>query len=290
VVMGCDLSGIVQEVGGDVRHVKVGDKVGALLHGSRYEHTGAFAEYAAAIGDVVWKKPDHLSHEENATFGVGNLTAIACLFQKLALPTPLKHAPPFPFLVWSGATSVGQFAIQYAKLAGATVTATASPKNHELLKSLGATHVFDYRDPDVVKKIKEVTHNQLEYGIDCISEAESQAKSEESLGEKGGKIAIILRNEKKTRDDVEFVYELLYSAMGRPFTLRGKDFPAVPQDREFIRDFIKNEFNQLVQERKVTPNALKLMSGGLSGIPEGLEYLKSGKASAEKLVYHIQDE
>jgi len=149
--------------------------------------------------------------------------------------------------VWSGASSVGQFAVQLAKLAGLTVVATASPKNHELLKSLGATHVFDYRDPDVVKKIKEVffkfleggikfkekeevcrissfeliriaqvTHNELAHGIDCVSEAESQTKSAESFGAKGGNLAVIMPPvEKKPREDVQHIHELLYTSLGR---------------------------------------------------------------------------
>eukprot|EP00026_Physarum_polycephalum_P011214 Phypoly_transcript_11420.p1 GENE.Phypoly_transcript_11420~~Phypoly_transcript_11420.p1 ORF type:complete len:195 (-),score=33.66 Phypoly_transcript_11420:507-1091(-) len=129
VIMGCDYSGVVEKVGEDVKHVQIGDKVGGVVHGSRHEHTGSFAEHVAAIGDVIWKKPEHLTHEENATLGIGGLTAAACLFQKLNLPTPLKPASePFPFLVWSGATSVGQYAIQLAKLAGLTVVTTASPK------------------------------------------------------------------------------------------------------------------------------------------------------------------
>ena len=58
--------------------------------------------------------------------------------------------------MWAGSTSVGQYAVQYGKLSGYTVIATASPKNNDLIKSLGADFVFDYRDPDVVQKIKEV--------------------------------------------------------------------------------------------------------------------------------------
>lgn len=58
--------------------------------------------------------------------------------------------------MWAASSSIGQFAVQLAKLSNFTVIATASPKNHELLKSFGASHCFDYRDPDVVNKIKAV--------------------------------------------------------------------------------------------------------------------------------------
>ena len=47
---------------------------------------------------------------------------------------------------------------------------TASPKHHERLRSLGATEVFDYKDPDVASKIKEASGGKIQYGVDCISE------------------------------------------------------------------------------------------------------------------------
>ena len=62
-----------------------------------HAHTGAFAEYTAAVADITWKKPEHLSFEELAPFGVGCNTAAAALYQRLGLPTPSKPAEtPFP--------------------------------------------------------------------------------------------------------------------------------------------------------------------------------------------------
>jgi NADPH:quinone reductase-like Zn-dependent oxidoreductase len=59
------------------------------------------------------------------------------------------------FLVWAGSTGVGMYAIKLASLLGYRVVTTASPHNFELVKSLGASAVFDYKDPNVSTKIQE---------------------------------------------------------------------------------------------------------------------------------------
>lgn len=61
---------------------------------------------------------------------------------------------------------MGQFVIQLAKLAGLRVATTASEYRWPTLKALGADVVADYKDPDVVKKIKEATGDQIQYGVD----------------------------------------------------------------------------------------------------------------------------
>lgn len=290
LIVGCDFSGIVEKVGKNVTYVSIGDLVGGFAYGCRYSHTGAFAEYVSTIESLVYKKSTHVTHSQNATFGVGCLTAVACLFQRLALSPPSKassSSTAVPVLIWSGSTSVGQFAIQLAKLSNYTVITTASPKNHTLLKSLGADHIFDYRDPDVVQKIKEVSKNKLAHALDCISESESGPKVVESMGEDGGKVVTLLGPVASSRKDVTIIIEFLYSAYGKGYEIRGNKAPPAPEDRQFISDFIRNELNSLLADNKIKPNVIKQMEGGLNGISEGLEYLRAGKASAEKLVYEI---
>jgi NADPH:quinone reductase-like Zn-dependent oxidoreductase len=78
-----------------------------------------------------------------------------------------------PVLIWSGSTSVGQYAIQLAKSAGCFVITTASPARHSYLKELGADVCFDYKDPNVISQIKQVAKDKLAYAFDCISAKES---------------------------------------------------------------------------------------------------------------------
>jgi NADPH:quinone reductase-like Zn-dependent oxidoreductase len=76
-------------------------------------------------------------------------------------------------LIWAGSTTVGLYAISLARLAGIPIISTASPHNHELVKRFGANEVFDYRDPDVLSKIKQWGEQQdggIEIGLDAISD------------------------------------------------------------------------------------------------------------------------
>ncbi len=84
--------------------------------------------------------------------------------------------------------AVGLCAIQLARLSGYKIITTASPRNHELLKSLGADVTVDYHDPDVVSKIKEVTGDSLKYAADMIGEVETHRIAIEAIGSSGGKL------------------------------------------------------------------------------------------------------
>lgn len=89
---------------------------------------------------------------------IPHLTAFQTLFLRLKLPPPSSPAKTNrTILIWGGATAVGFHLIQLATLSGCRVITTASPANHSLLKSLGADVCFDYRDTDVLNKIKEVS-------------------------------------------------------------------------------------------------------------------------------------
>ena len=87
---------------------------------------------------------------------------------------------------------MGQFAIQLAALSGYKIVTTASPKNFELVKSLGASEVFDYRDPEVVSKIKSATKDSIRIAFDTISLRDSQGISAEVIAPSGGKVLHIL--------------------------------------------------------------------------------------------------
>ena len=75
-----------------------------------------------------------------------------------------------PILVYAASSAVGMYAVQFAKLGGHKVYATCSPRNFNLVKGLGADEVFDYKDPDVSKKIREASFASIRLAVDCISE------------------------------------------------------------------------------------------------------------------------
>lgn len=128
--------------------------------------------------------------------GIALSTAVIALYYRLNLPVPWLSTPipraNAPILIWAGSTSVGLFAIHLAKLSNIPVVTTASPHNHELVKSLGADAVFDYKDPEVASKIKAWVkgngYQRFDGALDNISEHGSTELVASSLGEFGGKI------------------------------------------------------------------------------------------------------
>ncbi len=118
--VGCDYSGIVEEVGPAVKKpFKKGDRVAGFTHGVNAAQTedGCFSEYAVSKGDLQTKLPGNVTDEEAATMGVGISTVGQSLYQSLGLPLPdAPTSQKTPVLIYGGSTSTGLFAIQFAKL------------------------------------------------------------------------------------------------------------------------------------------------------------------------------
>lgn len=107
-----------------------------------------------------------------------------------------------------GAASVGQYAIQLAHISGYKVVTTCSPHNFALVKSLGADAIYDYKDPNVVTYIKQVTEDSICHAIDTQSTKETQQLCARAMGSTGGKLILMFPptyRAKKLRIDVEFI-------------------------------------------------------------------------------------
>lgn len=153
---GTDAAGTVVEVGQGVTKYKVGDRVVGLVPGFT-PREGAFQKYTVMGTNVSAPIPNHLSFEDAVVLPLGVSTAACGLYQKdfLALEYPRLDPKPVgkTVLIWAGASSVGSNAIQLAVASGYDVFTTASPKNWDYCKSLGASRVFDYRSPTVVQDL-----------------------------------------------------------------------------------------------------------------------------------------
>ncbi|KAI0723729.1 GroES-like protein [Cerioporus squamosus] len=293
-VLGCDYSGVVVKVGKSVHDSpKVGDHVAGVAHGAAYPDQGAFAEYVKAPAELVWVVPENtFTHEQSAAYGVAFWTAVQTFYApgRLGLvEPPAKVATPEWVLIYGGSSAVGLCAIQLARLSGYKVVTTASPRNHELLKSLGADVTIDYHDPDVVSKIKQATGDSLKYAADMIGEFKTHKVAVDAIGPSGGKLVGLspMRNAREfARKDVIVTETLLYSVNGRPFSLGPMQFPAQPQDRAHMVAFLK-QLPQLVRDGAVKPIPVKLWEGGLEEVLSGLQYMREGKVSAEKIVYRV---
>ena len=120
---------------------------------------------------------------------------------------------------------MGMYCIQLAKASGLLVATTASPRNHELLKSLGADAVFDYKDPEVVAKIKQATGDTVTKAVDAISELDTQKVCAAALAPSGGTIILVQypRDDATNRTDVKLQRTCLLDKMPRTSARRTVD-------------------------------------------------------------------
>jgi NADPH:quinone reductase-like Zn-dependent oxidoreductase len=137
LTLGSDIAGTVVLTGEGVSGIKMGDPVFGVTN-PRF--TDAYAEYAIADAGMVARKPSSLSFEEAASVPVIAVTAWQMLFEQ-------AHAKKDDrVLVLGGAGNVGAFAVQLAHRAGAFVLASASRRDADFVKSLGADQVIDVRE------------------------------------------------------------------------------------------------------------------------------------------------
>ena len=147
LILGSDLSGVVDSIGAGVEVLKVGDEVFGVTN-ERF--TGAYAEYAVAKAAMLAPKPKTLNHAHAASVPVVAVTAWQMVFDLAQLSSGQS------VLIHGGAGNVGGYAVQLAKRAGAVVIATASVENDSYVRRLGADGVIDYRARRFEERVKEI--------------------------------------------------------------------------------------------------------------------------------------
>jgi NADPH:quinone reductase-like Zn-dependent oxidoreductase len=133
--LGCEVAGVVAAVGSEAKKIQTGDAVFAYTSLAR---EGAYAEYVIAKESEVAAKPAALDFINAAALAVGTLTSWQAIFDHAGLSAGQK------ILIHAASGGVGSMAVQLAKAKGAYVIATASARNADFVKSLGADEVIDY--------------------------------------------------------------------------------------------------------------------------------------------------
>ena len=136
IVPGHEVAGVVEAIGPDAAGLAAGDEVYGLID---FRRDGADAESVAVRATELAPKPATLTFTEAAAVPLSALTAWQALFDNGDLQTGQS------VLIHGGAGGVGSFAVQLARWRGAHVTATASARDAELVRDLGAGDVIDYR-------------------------------------------------------------------------------------------------------------------------------------------------
>ncbi len=162
--LGVDVACQVEAIGRNVTQFKPGDDVFGVCirdpHASSlnvWVSQGAFAEYACAPESTLFLKPDSVTFEQAASAPVAAFTALQGLRGKGKVQTGQK-------VLINGATGgVGTFAVQIAKSFGAAVTGVCSTRNVEMVRSIGADHVIDYRRENFTK-----SEERYDLIFDCV--------------------------------------------------------------------------------------------------------------------------
>lgn len=160
VILGWEMSGIVESCGYSARRFKPGDEVYGYCR-RPIIHSGTDAEYIAVPESYVTRKPSKLSFEEAGAVSLAALTA----YQSVYSAARISEGETALILGASG--GVGSYAVQFCKLVGARVIAVASGRNAGYLEELGAAHCIDYSKQDVVSSLHEIAPGGADFVLDC---------------------------------------------------------------------------------------------------------------------------
>jgi|SRR5450432_325005 NADPH:quinone reductase-like Zn-dependent oxidoreductase len=147
LILGWDVSGVIEKAGSGVTNFKIGDEVYGRPDTTR---NGTYAEYVAVRAGEIYFKPKTTGHALAAAVPLAGLTAWQGLFDHG------KLKPGQKILIHGAAGGVGTYAVQLAKWRGAYVIGTASGKNASFLKELGASEVIDYKNEHFEEKLKDI--------------------------------------------------------------------------------------------------------------------------------------
>lgn len=174
-ILGADVAGVVEAVGSKVTDFKPGDEVFGDIAGRGF---GGFAEYVAVPQKLLARKSARMSFEQAAALPQAGLLAL----QGLRYKKPLQQGQ---YLLINGAGGgVGTIALQYAKSIGAHITCVDKKEKFDMLRSLGADELIDYRDTDYTQ-----TGKQYGYILDVI--AHKRAADYKRALKPGGVFAMI---------------------------------------------------------------------------------------------------
>ncbi|KAG9846678.1 oxidoreductase, partial [Aureobasidium melanogenum] len=283
-ILGLDIAGEVVEVGSEVSsRLKLGDRVLALAGGvsTNKPSRAAFQEYTVVVAKLVTKIPDNLSYNDASVLPLGLATAACGLFQEDQLALQYPSLSPKPtgqtILVWSGASSVGVNAIQLGLAAGYEVVTTASPKNFELVRGLGASEALDY-NADSATLLEQLTN-----------------------AFKGKTLAGVLHCAGDAGSSISICAELFARVEGNKFftttVLLPEDIPAnFKHNRVFATTITDNGIGEAIFADFLTPALsegkfksapqAEVVGTGLESLQKGVDILRTG-VSAKKLIVSL---
>lgn len=200
LILGWDVSGVIEQAGKDVQLLKKGDEVYSRPDPTK---NGAYAEYIVVKASQVNLKPKSIGHVEAAAVPLAGLTAWQGLFDFGGLKPGQK------VLIHAASGGVGSFAVQFAKWQHAYIIATTSKENMEFVKQLGADEVIDYKS----EKFEDKVHN-IDLVFDTVG-GEAQKRSLKVL-RNGGTLITTLKPENQEEAKKKNIHIEGYTAQSYP--------------------------------------------------------------------------
>jgi NADPH:quinone reductase-like Zn-dependent oxidoreductase len=269
-IMGSDLAGVVTEVGSSVTRFKIGDAIFANVFDLG---TGSIAEFAVVPENVAAPKPANLDFVQAASIPMVGLTSWQALKERADLQLGQKVFIP------AGSGGVGTFAIQFAKYLGAKVATNTSTANVQMVSSLGADEVIDYKKQAFEKVLR---------GYDLVLgtiRGDAIEKSVDIL-KPGGKIVSLVG----PLDKAFARARRLNVFLGFVFGLMSRKIVRLARKKDVEYSFLfarpegaqLNEIGKLLESERIRPVIDKVFA--FEQAKEALEYLAQGRAKGKVVI------
>jgi NADPH:quinone reductase-like Zn-dependent oxidoreductase len=252
-VLGSAVAGRVEAVGVNVTRFQAGDEVFADLSNSGM---GGFAQYACAPEGVLAHKPANLDFTQAAAVPLAAVTALQAMRDKGRIQAGQQ------VLVYGASGGVGSFAVQLAKHFGAKVTAVCSTRKVELVRSLGADHVVDYR-------LEDFTGGSTRYDLILAVNGDRSIREYKRALSPNGTCVVVGGSLRQI-----FAAMLLGPLLGGRQKIVSLTATPSASDLELLRG--------LLEARKIAPVIDR--SYRLSEVPEALQYLAEGRAKGKVII------
>jgi len=268
--LGSDLAGVVTEVGSKVTRFKPGDAVFASIFDLG---TGSLAEFAVVPESAAAPKPINLDFVQAASIPMVGLTSWQALNERLKLRSGRKVFIP------AGSGGIGTFAIQLAKYFGAKVGTTTSTGNVELVGSLGADEIIDYKKQEFEKVLRDYDAVLGTVRGDAIEKSLDILKPGSQIVSIVGPLDAAFARAKR----LNFVLRFVFGLMSRKIVRLARK-----RDVSYLFHFVRpngaqlNEIGHLLEAEHIRPVIDKVFP--FEQAKEALDYLAQGRSRGKVVV------
>ncbi|KIO18068.1 hypothetical protein M407DRAFT_32261 [Tulasnella calospora MUT 4182] len=301
-LVGLGAAGKVVGVGSNVDWIKEGDAVAAFTQPG---FDRATQQYVVAPSSRICKIPSSISPAEVAGLIDNFVCGWHTISSSFGLPLPATIPPESsldaeatssPVLVWGAGTGAGTYMVQALRVAGyKTIIATASPRSAPAIQSYGATHVFDYNDPEVVAKIKEAAGGKpIKYALNPVCTQASLETISKIVDTPGSKVALLIpikMGSLKSLSDGGAQLLIDLPAEANPFA-KGVDVVITrtfewEANEQWKRSLLKDILPALLSSGQVKPQEVRIInkeSTLLERVKEGHRLMKNNELRGTKAV------